>query len=106
MVKDMRKKSNKLAKLEHNRYSIFTDNFDKCYYCHIQKWREQIDLHEVYGGSNRQRSMKYGLVVPLCRRCHSNEMIIQDLRKVCQRQYEKEGHSRADFIQLIGKSYL
>lgn len=101
----MRKKSNKLAKLERNRYSIFTDNFDKCYYCNIQKWREQIDLHEVYGGSNRQRSMKYGLVVPLCRKCHSNEMVIKDLRKWCQREYGKT-HTRQEFISIIGKNYL
>ena len=29
----MKTKSNKLAKLERERYSIFTDNFNKCYYC-------------------------------------------------------------------------
>ena len=99
----MRKKSNKLIKLEKNRYSIFTNDMTRCYYCHTRTYK--IDIHEVYGGSNRQRSMKYGLCVPLCRKCHSNEMIINDLRKWCQREYEKT-HSRNEFIKLIGKSYL
>lgn len=98
----MRKKSSKLAKLERNRYSIFTDNFKVCYYCGIGR---KLDIHEVYGGSNRQRSMKYGLCVPLCRYCHSNENVIKDLRKWCQREYEKT-HTRDEFINLIGKSYL
>ena len=98
----MRKKSSKLAKLERNRYSIFTSKLNVCYYCGM---RRPVEIHEVYGGSNRQRSMKYGLCVPLCRICHSNEKIIMDLRKWCQREYEKT-HSRDEFISLIGKNYL
>jgi hypothetical protein len=99
----MKKKSNKLQNLENKRYSIFTKDFSKCYYCNNSM--EKLDIHEVYGGSNRQRSMKYGLCVPLCRKCHSNEMIIQDLRKWCQRKYEQT-HTRADFISIIGRNYL
>ena len=99
----MKKKSSKLAKLEHNRYSIFTDKMGVCYYCHTVIG--EMDIHEVYGGSNRQRSMKYGLVVPLCRKCHSSELVIQDLKKWCQRKYE-ETHTRDEFIKIIGKSYL
>lgn len=99
----MRKKSSKLANLERNRYSIFTNNFNICYYC--GESRGKMDIHEVYGGSNRQRSMKNGLCVPLCRTCHSNDMVIQDLKKWCQRKYEKI-YTREDFIKLIGRSYL
>lgn len=59
-----------------------------------------------YGvGSNRQRSMKHGLIVPLCRKCHSNEQIILDLRRKLQLEYEKT-HTREDFIKLIGKNIL
>lgn len=99
----MIKKSSKLAKLERDRYSIFTEKWGICYYCHTNKG--EMDKHEVYGGSNRQRSMKYGLVVPLCRKCHSNELVIKDLRKWCQKEYEKT-HSREEFIKIIGKSYI
>lgn len=65
----------------------------------------KMDPHEVYGGRNRQRSMKYGLVVPLCRRCHSNENVIKDLKVWCQKKYE-ETHSRDEFIKIVGKSYI
>jgi PP-loop superfamily ATP-utilizing enzyme len=41
----MRKKSTKLAKLEKNRYSIFTDDYKRCYYC---KKYAKTDIHEVY----------------------------------------------------------
>ena len=43
----MKRKSNKLKELEQNRYSIFTDNFKKCYYCNMQIGT--MDIHEVYG---------------------------------------------------------
>lgn len=42
----MKKKSTKLAKLEKNRYSIFTDDYTHCYYCH--NYKIKLDIHEVY----------------------------------------------------------
>lgn len=99
----MKVKSNKLANLERKRFSIFTTQYKVCYYCHNN--RDKTDMHEVYGGSNRIRSIKNGLCVPLCRKCHSSELVIQDLRRWCQREYEKT-HTRDEFISLIGKSYL
>lgn len=101
--KGIKNKTNKQKKLENNRFSIFTNNLNRCYYCKIENI--DLDLHEVYGGSNRIRSIKNGLVVPLCRNCHSDEKIINKLRKKLQREYEKT-HSREDFIRLIGKSYI
>lgn len=98
----MRRKSSKLIKLEKSRYSIFTEDYVHCYNCHRIS---ELDIHEVYGGSNRIRSIKNGLCVPLCRICHSNEKVILKLRKQCQEEYEKT-HSREEFITLIGKSYL
>ena len=99
--KPIKKVSRKQKQLEKNRFSIFTDNFNKCYYCGKEG---KMDLHEIYGGSNRKRSIENGFVVPLCRICHSNEKIIQYLRIKLQKEYEKK-HSRDDFIKLIGKSY-
>ena len=74
----IKKVSDKQRKLNNSRYSIFTNNFKECYYCHRKC---KTDLHEVYGGSNRTRSIKNGLVVPLCRICHGNEEIIKYLEK-------------------------
>ena len=98
-------KSNKLAKLERKRYSILTSNMKKCYLC----GKKKKHIHEIYKGSNRQISMKYGFCVPICEECHSETEINADLdkglKKECQQQYEKI-HTREEFRTLIGKSYL
>lgn len=62
----LRCKSKELAKLERNRFSILTEDMKRCYICH----RPKESLHEIFRGRNRKKSMKYGLVVPLCRDCH------------------------------------
>ena len=104
--KPIKKVSNKRNKLEKNRFSIFTDNFNQCYYCKRKvKENEKLDLHEVYGGSNRLRSIRMGFVVPLCRKCHSNEEIINYLRIVIQKEFEKT-RTREEFIEITGKSYI
>ena len=99
---NIKKKSSKLAKLERQRDKDIVKS-GKCDYCHIVKKR--LDPHEVYGGSNRQISIKNGFVKMLCRECHSNEKIINQLRIDVQKEYEKN-HTREDFIKIIGKSYL
>lgn len=51
------------------RYSIITDNLNECIIC----GRTNINLHEVFGGRNRQNSKDYGLVIPLCQELHHNQ---------------------------------
>jgi len=94
----IKKRSNKLKKKEQERYSIFTNDMERCYHC----GGKATDIHEVWGGSNRQRSMKYGLCVPLCRVCHSDEQIILKLRKELQSEYIKR-YGEQKFIEIIGK---
>ena len=104
--KPIKKVSNKQNKFEKNRFSIFTNNFNQCYYCKRKvKENEKLDLHEVYGGSNILRSIRMGFVVPLCRKCHSNEEIINYLRILIQKEFEKT-HTREEFIKITGKSYI
>ena len=60
-------------------------------------------------GKNRQVSMKYGLVIPICRKCHgmvTNNKNLQDkLHKVAQKEFKK--HYRTEnFVQIFGKNYL
>ncbi len=62
----MKKKSSKLTKLERNRFSLFTDNMSKCYFCPNKK----DHTHEIFCGRNRQNSMRYGLCLPICESCH------------------------------------
>lgn len=98
----MKKKSNKLAKLERQRDKEIVKS-GICEFC--GKFSKRLDPHEVYGGSNRKRSIKHKFVKLLCRECHSNENIINQLRIDTQKEYEKT-HTREEFIKLIGKSYI
>lgn len=104
-VTEIKKKSNKLAKLEKNRFSIITNNLEKCYFCPNQK----EDFHEAIEGKNRQISMKYGLVIPICRKCHekvtNNKTLQEKLHKVGQKAFEKH-YKTENFIQVFGKNYL
>lgn len=101
-IKAIKKKTNKLAKLERQR----DKNLTKAGICECcGRYSERLDPHEVYGGSNRKRSIKYKFVKLICPKCHSSENKIMQLRIDTQKEYE-ENHTREEFIKLIGKSYL
>lgn len=97
--KQIRKKSSKLAKLERNRYSIITYNLDVCYVCKKHK-KENFD--EVFGGRNRQKSMKYGLVIPICFKCHrkltDNPLLKKQLQEEAKEIFIKK-YGEEKFIQ-------
>lgn len=101
-VIEIKKKSKKLAKLERQRdKDIVKEGI--CEVC--GKYSKRLDPHEVYGGSNRKRSIKSKFVKLICPRCHSNEAIINQLRIDTQKEYMKT-HTKEEFINLIGKSYI
>lgn len=101
-VTEIKKKSKKLAKLERQRdKDIVKEGI--CEFC--GKYSKRLDPHEVYGGSNRKRSIKNKFVKLICPKCHSNEAIINQLRIDMQKEYMKT-HTEEEFIKLIGKSYL
>ena len=101
-VTAIKKKSNKLAKLERQRdKDIVKEGI--CEFC--GKYSKRLDPHEIFGGSNRKRSIQHKFVKLICPKCHSNEAIINQLRIDTQKEYEKT-HTRQEFINLIGKSYL
>ena len=100
--KPISKTSSKRRKLEKDRDSKLI-KIGKCENC--GKYCYKLDSHEVYGGCNRKRSIENGFVALLCRECHSDEKVIQKLKIDYQRKYEIN-HSRAEFINIIGKSYL
>ena len=64
----MKKKSYKLNKLERNRFSLFSDNENECYFCHRET---KLTWHEIYSGKNRQNSMRYGLCLRICLSCYN-----------------------------------
>lgn len=63
----MKYKTTKLKKIEKSRFSIITENLDRCVECS----NKASDINEIFMGRNRLNSMKYGLCIPLCRRCHT-----------------------------------
>lgn len=98
----IKKKSKKLGYLERQRdKGIVKEGI--CDVC--GKYSKHLDPHEVYGGSNRKRSMEHKFVKLLCRKCHDNENVIKQLRIDTQKEYMKT-HTEEEFIKLIGKSYL
>lgn len=105
-VKELKKKSNKLKKLEDNRFSIITDNLKICYICNQNK---KDDLHEIFGGCNRVKSMQWGLVIPICRECHQEWKENKELRikyqKEAQLKFENK-HNHEFFMQEFKKNYL
>lgn len=94
-----------IRKLERQRFSILTDDLTMCYICHQPKQ----DLHEVYEGSSRLNSMKYGMVLPLCRyhhqMIHSNRQLALQYKILFQKEYEKT-HTREEFINTFKRNYI
>ena len=105
--KKIKNRTNKQVRLEKGRYSIVTDDLKHCYICTKNGIKNvaKDDLHEVYGGRNRKRSIKNGFVVPLCRKCHQDNETLKFLQRFIQEEYEKK-HTREEFIKIIGKNYL
>lgn len=98
----LKKKSSKLAKLERQR----DKNIVKEGICEVcGNYSKHLDPHEIFGGSNRKRSIKNKFVKLICRKCHNNENIIKQLRIDAQKEYMKT-HPEEEFIKLIGKSYI
>jgi hypothetical protein len=81
--------SKKRTKLEKNRKSIFTKDLTRCIEC----GKAKKDLHEIFGGKNRMISIKYDLVIPLCRNCHQNTEVIKKWKVI----------GRKKFIELYGE---
>lgn len=99
----MKKKSYKITKLENNRYSILTEDLERCIMC----GKPKDNLHEVFFGKNRQLSMKWGCVIPLCYThhimIHNNHAI--DLTWKIKTQEAFESVYNDDFIKIFGKNY-
>ena len=79
----------------------------ECYLCGTT-----INLHEhhvIHGTSNRKNSECTGLKVWLCfphhEFVHKNRIADLQLKEFAQQEFEKS-HTREEFIQIFGKSYL
>lgn len=105
-IKELKKKSKKQKKLEDKRFSIMTDDFSVCYICGKKK---KQDLHEAIGGSNRLKSIEWGLVIPVCRECHSEVDINQKLKRKIQQESQlifENKYSHELFMTEFKRNYL
>ena len=103
----MKKKSSTLAKLERSRWSLFTDDLDTCMLCGMSA----TDLNEIFRGRNRQNSMKYGAVMPLCRKCHTYMTDNAELENKWKVKAQKEmmkfyNMSEEEFIKIFRRNYI
>jgi hypothetical protein len=103
----MKKKRSKLYKLEKNRYSVFYESLSMCCNCGSMS---NMTKHEIFEGRNRQNSMKYGFVLPLCLRCHNllqNDTEFNNKwKKKSQIYFEEKVGSREEFIEIFRRNYL
>lgn len=87
-------------------------NKNKCFIC---GFTGHIHHHHIYHGtSNRDNSEEDGLKVPLCYECHEGTNGVHGkngreldlyLKRLGQEKYE-ETHTREEFIERYGKSFL
>ena len=93
--------------------SIMDTEPGTCFICGAH--RETI-RHEVFCGPNRSISKKHGFWVNICpvpwchQDVHTHAIIMGEdidlrLKRMVQSEYERE-HTREEFVQLIGRSYL
>ena len=106
----MKSRTYKQTKREKERFSIIYQDLNKCCICGS---KSNINKHEVFYGKNRQNSIKYGLVIPLCLNHHTgNNGIHYDkklnmfYRKLAQKKWESIYGNRNDFIKIFGRSWL
>ena len=104
-------KSKKLAKLERNRESILTDDLEHCIIC----GKSPVNKHEIFYGKNRLKSIKYGLVIPLCTAEHHNQVGKKGIHfdsKLCKEWHIKgqkkfnEVYPELDFVEIFKRNYL
>lgn len=81
--------------------------------CYVTELTDGLHKHHIYGAANRKISEDNGFWVWLTpkyhnmsdRGVHFNKEFDLLLKQECQAKYE-ETHSRDEFMELIGRSYL
>lgn len=91
--------------------SILQDK-KECYICGLYY---PVEEHHIYFGPNRNISEKQGFKVWLCSEHHRGTVGVHGkyghaldirLKQECERKYINLGHTKEEFIKLIGKNYL
>lgn len=101
----IKKKSSKLAKLERERFSLFSDDVNRCFLCSSEY---NLTYHEIFRGKNRLNSMRYGLCLRLCLYCHEKyqeDKEFNDYWHIKGQVKFEEVYSDLEFIDIFGRNY-
>lgn len=100
----MKSRTNKRRILEENRWSVFTDNLEECYFCK----KPIVEIHEILYGTNRNNSMKWGYCLPLCREHHNsfhkNHRLTMEWQIKCQEHFV-EKYSLDEWLGIFHCNY-
>ena len=86
-----------------------------CWLCGRNGSADPLDCHHIFGGANRKKSDKLGLVVDLCHYCHNeppngvhhNRQAMLELRQYGQKKaMQEQGWTKEEFIKQFGRNYL
>lgn len=88
----------------------------QCFLCGRNGSADPLDRHHIFGGANRKKSEKYGLVVCLCHNdchifgkeaVHNNAENMLYVKQYGQRKaMQEQNWTTEDFIREFGKNYL
>lgn len=100
----MKSRTSKRRYFEENRWSIFTDDMEHCYFCK----QPIVEKHEILYGSNRINSMKWGYVLPLCRihhnMFHKNHRLSMEWMAKCQEHFVGK-YSLYEWMEIFHRNY-
>ena len=81
-----------------------------CYFCGTTL---NLHLHHIYFAANRKISDKNGFTTYLCQEHHTGLSGVHlniekdlELKRACEQWYLNNGHTKTEFIQLIGHNYI
>lgn len=81
--------------------------------CWVCGTTQNLHLHHIYYGPNRKISDKQGFTAYLCIEHHTGlsgvHLNIENdlkLKKACEQWYLDNGHTKEEFIKLIGHNYI
>lgn len=88
-----------------------------CYICarlYNRFWSRTVEEHHVFGGADRKKSEHDGLKVYLCPEhhrtgpdaAHVSPITAAYLHTQGQAAFEAQGHTRKEFMERYGRSYL
>lgn len=86
--------------------SIITNDWEHCFVC----GRQAEQIHHIFNKTDKKRSEKYGLLIPVCHRCHSdihdrNESLNKQIKKLAQTKFESQ-YGKELWRTEFKKSYL